>query len=242
MGPTQGCGGAVAPKPPSLESGEREWLCGQCGCVQHDQDMPLDKEAWLTALVLDHDACHGRYTHEHFVATSLLAAQVLGPRHWTVDFMVSLLLENAWSKADRGFRTVGPALLYLAKFCWHWASDIMPAKQRTAGFTGLMLQCVRSLQRIGMAPEAAALACLCVDGYRNYWGSDDDDACFLNKVACMCQDEGIISRFSWGQSCSELARSCISTSEGKPDNGRITRTLQQLRNACDRRLDPRSTY
>eukprot|EP00913_Durusdinium_trenchii_P019088 g17939.t1 len=80
-----GCGGVVAPK--------LTWLTWQCskGHSFKDSELPVKEERWISALVIDHDLRHSKYTHEHFVATLLLALDTLGPRHWTVKFMASLL-------------------------------------------------------------------------------------------------------------------------------------------------------
>ena len=101
---SSGCTGTVAPP---------DWHCWECRKSFQDTDMPLQAESWIKALVLDHDVRHSQYTHEHFVATLLLALDVLGPRHWTVKFMACLLLENACSKGCRGISSIGPSLLCL---------------------------------------------------------------------------------------------------------------------------------
>lgn len=203
----------------------------------------MKEERWISALVIDHDLRHSKYTHEHFVATLLLALDTLGPRHWTVKFMASLLLENANIKCCRGITGLGSSMLCLLRCYVHWAEEVVPAEYCTVEFVGTVHHSVKALLALKWQKESAALARRCVRYYEGVWGPDDTDTVFLQMVSAkMKEATSFLEEFSWETLLQEIAASCFTDHEGGRDDGRIARARKELHHALESGCDPLSTY
>ena len=206
------------------------------------EELPLDAESWISKLAIDHDDNHSNYTHEHFVATLLLAMDILGPRHWTVKWMAGLLLENAYAKCSKRIAGCGKSLLVLIKYLMQWAKDVDPIEECTVDFVGCILQCVKALLALDWEREATALASRGFNFYRGVWGDRDADTLFLLKISTkMRVSQSFLDDFSWGTIQEELTHACITNAAGGRDDGRISKCRKDLHRALTKKADPRAT-
>lgn len=237
--PVANCDGLVTPCL-SKDTFETTWSCNGCNVSCVSEQLPLVAEQLLGDLALDHDAHHEQYPHQHFVATLFVAADLLGPKHWTVRHMAQLLLESAIGRTNRDGRPPGLAsrqVIALARLQLAWFKDVAPdAKYRVGSdFVNLMHLSMEALLSVGLKEPAANLAAAVMSDYQAAFGCDDKDAREIQK--CASCSTGVLggSVFAWSRWRDELAELKLDPDDSEhampvgPMMSRLRRALEEGR-------------
>lgn len=157
-------------------------------------------------MVVFTDRHQAGYPLHHFVATLSLAADILGPRHWTVHFMSGILLENALAMSENRMGrpdAIGRRIVMLTRLQLAWASDVAQEHRMTNVFLENIRQSVGALRALGLRQEAANLAAEVVEDYKTFFGAADEDA--VNLVSYAADANGAFaSSFDWRSWPAEL--------------------------------------
>lgn len=202
--------------------------------------MPLETESWIAKLVLDHDTRQPQYTYAHSVGTLLLAATELGPRHWTVEFMASLLLETIALEAIRGSVAMAWRVVALIRFRIAWIREISPASELSIEFVNSVGLSVMALRVAGLVDQASNLAKEFVDTGRAVLGVSHQDVVALAKEAEAAQDK-FFDGFKWENFYDELGDIWHTDCDGSGDADVARAVQQDLRKALACGDDPLST-
>eukprot|EP00929_Paragymnodinium_shiwhaense_P058126 TRINITY_DN29112_c0_g1_i1.p1 TRINITY_DN29112_c0_g1~~TRINITY_DN29112_c0_g1_i1.p1 ORF type:complete len:511 (+),score=39.13 TRINITY_DN29112_c0_g1_i1:107-1639(+) len=163
------------------------WACQSCGQQLIGAEARLEVESILSDLAVDHKTHHNDYPREHFVAVMFVAAVLLSPRHWTVRYMVDLLIPSTVSRMKKGdnlSKHAAAQLIRLTRFVLVWRTHVAPAMKRSGSvYSNQMLWIIRELWESGLSEVASEFAKHVYEDYRCIWGNDDHDTVFLRDLA-----------------------------------------------------------